>query len=87
MPSACAAARASANALWDRNEIGPWIWYRSMTSIPKRSRELRAADRSAARTLTFHGLGMNFDAMTTRLRTPGSAASRRPMMRSLSPPP
>ena len=42
---------------------------------------------SAECTFSFHGLGMNFVAMTTRSRTPGSAASRRPTMRSLSPPP
>jgi hypothetical protein len=58
-----------------------------MTSRPSRSRDLRAADSNAARTFTFHGLGMNFVAMTRRLRTDGSAASRRPMIRSLSPPP
>ena len=51
------------------------------------SREARAAESNAARTLSFHGLGMNLEAMTTRLRTPGSAARSRPMMRSLSPPP
>ena len=47
----------------------------------------RAADTNAARTFSFQGLGMNLVAMTSRLRTAGSAASRRPMIRSLSPPP
>ena len=37
-----------------------------MVSIPRRSTERLAADSSAAFTLTFHGLGMNFVAMTTR---------------------
>ena len=70
----------------ERSEIGPWIWYRSIVSQPRRSSESRAAaERSAACTFSFHGLGMNFVAITTRARTPGSASRRRPMMRSLSP--
>ena len=52
---------------------------------PRRSSECRAAESSALCTFSFQGLGMNFVAMTTRARTPGSAASSRPMMRSLSP--
>ena len=38
------------------------------TSTPSRSRDLRAADNNAARTLSFQGLGMNLVAMTSRLR-------------------
>ena len=69
--SAARSARGSGRGRWCR---------------PRAARaSVRAAESSAARTLTFHGLGMNFVAMTTRLRTPGSAASSRPMMRSLSP--
>ena len=41
--------------------------------------------RSARSTFSFCGIGMNLLAITTRLRTPGSSASSRPMMRSLSP--
>ena len=48
-------------------------------------RGLAAAERSAPLTLSFWGIGMNLLAMTTRLRTPGSSASSRPMIRSLSP--
>jgi len=67
--------------------MGPWIWYRSMVSMPMRSREALAAAVNAEVTLSFHGLGMNLEAITMRDRTLGSWASSRPMMRSLSPPP
>lgn len=41
----------------------------------------------APTTFSFHGEGMNLVAITNRSRSAGSAPSRRPMMRSLSPPP
>ena len=55
--------------------------------MPSLVRDARAALTRAGVTASFHGLGMNLLAITTSSRTDGSAASRRPMMRSLSPAP
>lgn len=53
--------------------------------MPSRSSDASNAVRMAAPTLSFHGNGMNLVASTNDARRPGSPASRRPMMRSLSP--
>ena len=72
-------------ALCDRSEIGPWIWYRSMLSTPRRSHRIARRGEQGRRTLSFQACGMNFDAITTRIAARRVRASRRPMMRSLSP--
>ena len=71
-PAPRPARRASAARSGRGSGTGRW------RRPPSRSSECRAAESSAPWTFTFHGLGMNFVARTTRLRTPGSAAKQPP---------